>query len=349
MNARDTPRPSTRAAEAATMDYVARVVIAVAIVALAWIALELRDVLVIAFGSIVAAVGLRTLAAPLQQRTRLGERPALAVVVVTMLLVASLGTWWVGAPVAEQFDALGVALPQAFEGLMRWLRGHEMGLLLLRAWDGDTPDIAWGRIAGFAGSTLGALSALVLMTIAGIYLAADPRTYRDGALHLLPPARRRRTREALDLAADRLSRWLLIQGVSMLVVGVLIGVGLAALGLPLAVPLGVIAGLLEFIPFFGTMASSVLIVLLASSQGLTATVHAALLCLAVQQLEGNVLQPLLQRRAVAMPPALGLIAVMVFGALGGPLGAVFATPAMVVLMVFVRHLYVDGVIEDRAA
>lgn len=339
--------PSSRSAEPATLGYVARVLIAVAIVGLGWVLLQLRDVFMIGFASIVAAVALRTASGPLEHLTGLGPRVALAVVVLVLVVAAALGLWLIGAPLGEQFDALRVALPQALDAAMRWLRSHDLGLLLLDWWDGAKDNLAWGRIAGLAGSAVGALAAFVLVVVAGVYLAADPSTYRDGALRLLPPAHRLRAREALELAGYRLSRWLLAQGVAMLAVGVMTGVGLALLGLPLPVPLGVIAGLLEFIPFFGTFLAGGLIVLLAFAQGLGPALHAALLCIAVQQFEGYVLQPFVQRWAVALPPVLGLVSVVVFGVLVGPLGVVFATPLMVVVLVLVKHLYVDAVLEPH--
>ena len=136
------------------------------------------------------------------------------------------------------------------------------------------------------------------------------------------------------------------QGVAMLAVGVLTAAGLALIGMPLALPLGIIAGVLEFVPFFGTFGAGALIVLLAFTQGEAQAVYAALVCLGVQQFEGYVIQPFVQRWAIALPPALGLIAVIVFGATFGPLGVVFAVPLMVVMMLLVQRLYVEGALGD---
>jgi hypothetical protein len=127
---------------------------------------------------------------------------------------------------------------------------------------------------------------------------------------------------------------------------VLTASGLALIGMPLALPLGIIAGVLEFVPFFGTIGASALIVLLAFTQGEAQALYAALVCLAVQQFEGYVIQPFVQRWAIALPPALGLIAVVVFGVALGPLGVVFAVPLMVVIMLLVQRLYVEGALGD---
>jgi predicted PurR-regulated permease PerM len=129
---------------------------------------------------------------------------------------------------------------------------------------------------------------------------------------------------------------------------VTVAAGLSLLGMPLALGLGLIAGLLEFVPFIGPIVAGLLAVLVAFAQGPMQAVWVAVLFIALQQIEGGVLVPLIQRWTVSMPPLLGLGAVIVFSALFGPLGVLFGTPLMVVLLVWVRKLYVEDVLEARA-
>lgn len=131
----------------------------------------------------------------------------------------------------------------------------------------------------------------------------------------------------------------------MLFVGTSTAIGLALLGIPLALTLGLLAGALAFIPFFGPIASGVLAVLLAFMQGPDQALYVAVLCVLIQQVEGNVLMPLVQRWAVELPPVLGITAAVIFGLLFGLPGVVLASPLMVVAMVLVRKLYVEGVLE----
>jgi predicted PurR-regulated permease PerM len=107
--------------------------------------------------------------------------------------------------------------------------------------------------------------------------------------------------------------------------------------------------LLEFIPFFGPIASGVLAVLVGFSQGPQQALYVALLFLAIQQVEGNVLVPLVQRWAVKLPPVMSLVAVVAFGTLFGMMGIVVATPLIVVLLVLVRRLYVEETLEGQPA
>jgi predicted PurR-regulated permease PerM len=128
----------------------------------------------------------------------------------------------------------------------------------------------------------------------------------------------------------------------MVLVGAMTAIGLAAIGMPVALPLGLIAGILGFVPFFGAIVAGALTVLLAFTQGATQAAYALLVCVFVQHFEGYVIQPFVQRWAIALPPALGLISVLVFGLLFGGLGALLAVPLMVVLMILVQQLYLDG-------
>jgi predicted PurR-regulated permease PerM len=113
------------------------------------------------------------------------------------------------------------------------------------------------------------------------------------------------------------------------------------MGMPLAAALGLIAGLLEFVPFIGPIVSGGLAVLVAFGQGPTSALYVALLFVALQQVENHVLVPLVQRWAVELPPALALGGVVVAGTLFGPLGVVFGTPLVVVTMVLVQRLWLQ--------
>lgn len=151
----------------------------------------------------------------------------------------------------------------------------------------------------------------------------------------------------LGAARRALRGWLLGQVVSMSLVGVLTGIGLRLLGVPLVLSLSVLAGLPDFIPFIGPVIAAVPAVLMAATVGPSIALYTVLLYIVVQQIEGNVIQPLVQRWAVALPPALGLIAVVAFGTLFGVLGLVFAVPLAVALRALVQKLYVDR-IESQA-
>ena len=113
--------------------------------------------------------------------------------------------------------------------------------------------------------------------------------------------------------------------------------------------LGVIAGMLTFTPFFGALAAGVLAIVFASTQGPQQALYVAILAIAIQQIEGHVLTPLVQRWAAQLPPVLSIMSSVVFGLLFGLVGVLFAAPLMVVLMTLVEKLYVERFLEADTA
>lgn len=329
--------------------FIQKACIVAAMTALALLLWRLADVVMLVFGATVLAVALRALADRLHRHVRVPARLAVpaAVLLVAAVLVAAGAS--MGAPLAEQLARLREQLPAALEALRGWLASRPLGLRVLEAW-GElarhaTEDVAWSRLLGVAGLTLNALGSLVLMVLVAIFLAASPGPYRDGMVRLVPVPHRDRVRAALDACQDALRRWLLGQALSMLFVGLSTAVTLAVLGVPLAAAVGLLAGLMAFVPFFGAIAAGVLSVLLAFAEGPRTALYAAVAFLAIQQIEENVLMPFVQRWAVELPPVLGLVAALVFGLLFGLPGVLFATPLMVVAMVLVQRLYVEAVLE----
>ncbi|MGE5504863.1 MAG: AI-2E family transporter [Actinomycetota bacterium] len=321
-------------------------VIALAVVALAvW---QLSDLLLLMFGGILLSLALRAGAEVLARITPL--RPAWAVPVVLVLTLAALAGagWLAGARVGAQFAELSHKIPAAAAQLQHWAQEQPLGQALMQLFGGPNaapPIGVLARLGGVATSVLGGVAEVVLVLMVTIYLAVDPDTYRDGVVALVPPRLRLRARAVLADLAQTLRAWLVGQAIAMASIGVLTTVGLLVLGIPLALSLGVIAGLLEFIPFVGPVLSAVPAILVAFAQSPMDAVWTALLYLAIQQVEGHVAMPLIQARAVALPPALTVVATVGMGMLFGFTGMLFATPLVAAGMVLVRMVYVEGLLE----
>lgn len=327
--------------------FTSKVLIVAAVAAVLALMVLLQTVFVLVFGAVVLGTALNAAATPLMRRAGLPRRWAVLATVLLLAAVLGLGGWLIGDRLAGELQNLRERLPEALAALRAWLGERVLGRQALEMIgslrDGGIP---WSRLAGAAGLTLGAIGSAALMVVLAVYLALDPPLYENGTVRLFPPRYRSRVRDALRASGDGLSRWLLGQGVSMAFVGVSTAVGLALLGMPLALSLGAIAGVLAFVPFFGPIASGLLAVLIAFTESATQALYVALLVVAIQQVEGNVLMPFVQRWAVALPPLLGLISVMIFGLLFGLMGILFATPLMVVLMILVQRLYIEGLLES---
>ncbi len=329
--------------------YTYRVLIAVGIAALAVLAWQLADVLMLVFGGVVLASALRALADPLPRLTGLSPRVSLALVV--LLLVAGLvGAFWLtGEQLAVQLRQLTELLPGGADDVREWLERTPFGAWVVELSQRGL-EVAQGSLSGlarFASTTFGAVANGVLITFLALYLAADPGLYRRGLVTLVPHSGRSRVAAALDATGEVLKRWLMGQLVAMMTVGAITGIGLWLLDVPLAMSLALIAGVLEFIPFIGPILSAVPALLVAFTQDGWTPLYVLLLYFFIQQVEGNVLMPVIQKWAVSLPPALGLLGVVIFGLLFGVLGVLFATPLMVVVMVFVQKLYVDTALDPK--
>lgn len=316
---------------------------------LALVAWQLLDLIMLAFGAVIVATALMGLASMLERHARLPAKMSVVTALLLVVFMIAALALLVGDPLAEQFEVLRQRLPAAVEAVTNWLNSYRIGVAALQHIEEARSNEAssWAiRVAGAAGSTFGALGGAALMLVMGLYLAVAPRVYRDGLVRLMPVSLRERVGEALDACGNALSRWLLGQSISMLFVGATTAIGLWLLDVPLALSVGVLSGLLAFIPFFGAIAGGLLAVLLGFMQGPETALYVLILAMVIQQVEGNVLMPLVERWAVGLPPVLGIAATVMFGALFGLLGALLAAPAMIVLMVLVQRLYVKGVLEE---
>lgn len=321
--------------------YVAIVCAMVVLFAFSWM---LREVLLIAFGSLVFAVAIRTLAAPLHQRARFSETWAVAVVVI-LLVALGLGlSWLFGQQIAQQLQGLQERIPRAIEEVRAWLEARPAGRYAIEKLSTASEEGGGSAVAGvqkFLAIGAATIGHAIVMFFGGVFMAANPKLYFDGFLRLFPVSFRPKLRGALLETGASLRHWLLGQGVSMLCVGLLTGIGLWIAGAPLALVLGIIAGLLNFIPVLGPTLAFGPGVLVALTESPRTAVYAIVVYLLVQQLEGHAITPLAQRWAVKLPPAFGLLAVLSFALLFGFFGVLFGIPLAVAVMCLVRKLYVE--------
>jgi predicted PurR-regulated permease PerM len=321
--------------------FVERVLIALLLTGLALLLVVLVDVLLLLFGAALVAVILKAIADPLAGRLGLDRRLALLLAVLVVLGVLGGAGLLFGTSIAEQVATLREQLPAAVQSVQQQLAGSDIGRAILQSAGGaaNGGDLA-NQVFGYLPSLAGALTNLVLVFIAGVFLASEPRLYRHGLLELAPSDLQPPLARVTDASGEALRLWLLGQLLSMTLVGVATGVALALLGVPSPLALGLFAGLAQFIPFVGPIISAVPGVLVA----LTVSPDLALWTLAayvvVQQIESNFITPLVMQRMVDLPPALTLFAVLGLGAIFGPLGIVLGGPLAVVLFVAVKHLYV---------
>ena len=202
------------------------------------------------------------------------------------------------------------------------------------------------HLFGFASSTVAVLGGLLLILFVAIFVAIDAETYQDGLMHLFPHKARRRAREVLSATAGMLRRWLFTQFISMVLVGVLTAVVLMIMGIEAAVALGIIAGILEFVPIAGPIMASVPAIAMGFLDGPEKALYVALAYVAIQQIESNVLYPLLMKKGLELPPVLTIFTQGMLATVFGFIGLLVAVPMLAAAMVPIKMLYVRDVVGD---
>lgn len=322
--------------------------IAVGIVILLLLLWYAIDVVLLAFIGVLLAVLLRSPADWLSSRTGWSEGWSLALVIVVLATLLATAGFFFGRAVAQQSGQLSEQLPQVLEKARERISQHELGKRMVESTETSESDTQFlTRGLRLVGSTFAALGSLVVVVFLAVFLAASPRTYVGGLLMLVAKRRRQRMREVLEEIGHVLQRWLVGQVILMAAVAALTGIGLTLLGVPFALPLALIAGLLEFVPYVGPIVAAIPALIVALSEGPQLALWVGLLYLAVQSVESYILTPLIQHRAVDLPPALILLAQVLMGVTAGPLGVIVATPLAAAALVAVKRLYVEDVLGDK--
>ena len=310
------------------------------------------DALLLVFACILCAVLFYELSRMLARRTGMQRKWALAVVVLLLVSVIGLGGWAMAPQIAEQSTKLAEAVPKSLQQLQGMVNEHP---LLKRVMAGMPPPEQIVKQLGemvpnaglFFGGVVGALGNVVIILFVGIYFAASPHLYTNGLIKLVPQSKRPRARQVQQKIGETLGSWLLGKAMSMLIVGVVTSAGLSMLGVPLALILGIIAGLLDFVPYIGPILAGVPAVLIAFTISPDLALYTVLLFVGVQLVEGYVLQPLIESRAVDLPPALTIVMQLIFGTIFGFAGVALATPLAAAIKVLVQMLYVEDVLGDK--
>jgi predicted PurR-regulated permease PerM len=332
----------TKRADSEDARSVRRALIFIGLAALAVLLWQLRIVLVLLFGAAVMATVFRAIAEPLAKHLRLPNIVALLIAVLIILGVLVGAGWLMGSQIASQTDALAQTLPAAFDRVDQWLSG--LGLAHpLRTWVAQLHSSGGtlvSRFGGWLATGSSGFANFLIVLFGGIFLAAEPRFYRTGAIKLVPAQRRELIAEAMDECERALRLWLGGQLMAMLIVGAMTAAGLWLLGVQSWLVLGLLAGFFEFIPFAGPLLSAIPGILIALVQGPELALWTALMYVFVQHSEAYLIQPLIQQYAVDVPAVVLLFSLLAFAVLFGVIGILFAAPLTVVAYVLVKRLYV---------
>lgn len=325
--------------------WIAKVVFVAALVVGGLLVWHLSFVFVLAFAAIIVATILG-LAADLTERftpLRGGWAKAVSWLLIAILIGAFI--FLLGTQVAEQFRNLVTEMPDMVREAGKLIGVPDLQTVLRERLESfANQDGMFADLANVTTSLVSFVGLLVLVLFAGIFLAVDPESYRRGLLQLVPDSYYKRIETAIDTAARALRLWLAGTLVAMVVVGAVTTGALYAIGLPSALALGIIAGVLEFIPFIGPILSVLPAILVALPEGYTMVLWVGVIYLAIQQIEGNVLVPLIQQRTADLPPLLGILSIVAATLLFGLPGVLLAVPLALVTIVLIKQLYVRDIL-----
>ena len=306
---------------------------------------SVADVVLMVFAGMLIAIFLRGLGDGLASLTGLSESLSLTLVLFALVGAVTLGAILLGSETTSQLDQLGPSLRSAWEATLDLLYRYEWGRILFS--EGNVSailpakDSVLAGVTGVFSTTLGALAGFFIALSIGIYAAFAPQTYRGGLLWLFPAQARPRAREVLDELGRTMRWWLIGTFARMTFVGIAVTIGLWLLDVRLALALGLMAFILDFVPYLGPILAAAPALMVGLSVSPTDALYVLLMFVGVQAAENYIVSPLIDQYAVNLPPALTISSQVLLGALLGPLGVVFATPLTAIAVVLVQTLYVE--------
>jgi predicted PurR-regulated permease PerM len=200
----------------------------------------------------------------------------------------------------------------------------------------------------FLSSTIEIVTGILIILFLSIYIAVDPGLYHRGLMHLFPHGRRERAGEVLSAIATVLRKWLVTQLIAMVTLGVVTTIVLLILHVKAAFALGLLSGLLEFIPTAGPIISALPAIAMGFLDSPEKALWVAIAFIGVHFLEGHLLIPLLMKGGIDVPPALTIFSEALMAILFGFLGLMCAVPILAASTVAIKMLYVEGVVGDAA-
>lgn len=307
------------------------------------------------FAAILFAILLHIPADLINSKTPLSARLSFLVSSLLTLLILTLIGWLILPELFNQLSQVFSQLPNFISQTRQNLQQYPIiqnfidQSLNIR---GGLPNVSsveniLGRVSGVFAGALGSIANFLIFIVLALYFAFEPGTYVGGIVRLFPQDLRPRVEENFELVGTALKWWLIGRLFAMLVLGVLVGIGLFVFGIPMALGLAVITGLLSFIPVIGGLIAFIPSAIIALSQGPVSFLYVLAIYAAAQAVENYLLTPLVQRRTVFMAPALALIIQLLMGVLAGPLGVALAYPLAVVGQVLVKKLYIEETLGEE--
>lgn len=295
----------------------------------------------LAFAGLLLGILLDTIRGWIRSRTPLGRGAAYFVTLgLIFVFFVGLGVWIVPRMVTQLSEVVK-DVPQALAHLENSLAKKDWGQDLLNTINRAAQHTnVSAKVTNGAAAVMHAVVDIIVVVVIGFFGALTPRSYREGVFILFPDGMRPKAREVVSQLVERLRWWLFGQMVPMVVLGVASAIALYALGVHLAFSLGLLTGFMVFVPYAGTILAGIPCVLLGLQKSPMTAVWVLCLYTLFHLCEGYLLTPMVQRRAVSLPPVVTVLAQFFLWSFAGILGVAIAAPLAAAAMVLTNELYV---------
>lgn len=315
---------------------------------------EIRQVLLLLFAAVVFATALNSL---VRYLCRMGMKRggAVALSIGTFFLLAIFFVGLIVPPFIAQFQQLVELVPRGFERIQQWTENLQT---LVPGYSQYMPKIddlmqqaqplatrLVGNFFSWFSNALAVLLNVLLVVILTIMLLINPQPYRRGFTLLFPSFYRRRVDQILSLCEVSLVNWVIGILINMVVIGVVSGVALWLLGVPLVLANALLAGLLEAIPNVGPVLSVVPPMAIALLDAPWKAVAVLILYFVIQQLEQYLLVPFVMSKQVSLLPAVTLLSQVIFAIFFGFLGLFLAIPLVIVGQIWLKEVLVHDILD----
>ncbi|TSD67158.1 AI-2E family transporter [Inquilinus sp. KBS0705] len=324
----------------------------VAIVALLVVAILIARVafnvlLMVLAGSLIA-VYFHGLGDIIERRTKWSRRLCMVISVAGSFVILGMLLWFMGTKIQSQVAVLSESLPNTINTAKAKLAETPIGQKVLDYFAGDNTETMMVTAQKFFSTSFGVLGNIYLILFLGIFFTASPSLYKDGIVKLFPNRNKPLAKQVIDRTSLSLKGWLKGMMLSMVLITFMISTGLSIIGIPVALVLGLLTGLLKLIPNFGSLVAMIPGVLLALTIGPNTAIITALLYMLSQTIVSNIVTPLIQKKMIDIPPALTIISQVIMGTVSGVLGIILAVPLLAIIIILVDELYVKKINPDSA-
>jgi predicted PurR-regulated permease PerM len=300
------------------------------------------EIILLAFAGALLGIVLHACADWVERHTpkKIGPKLSYTATILGIFILGCLIGYWLVPRSIFEAGQIARIVPQSLAQVTAYLNQKDWGRYVVRlAHRLVSGSDAESRISAVTHNIAKAVEDAVVILVVGFYGALNARGYTKGLLRLIPEKRRQKTADVSREVISTLRRWLIGQLIPMVVLGVATMTGLWALGVPLAFTLGLLTGVMIFIPYIGSWIAFVPTVLVSLTKGPNTAIYVTVLYLAVHGAEGYVLTPLVQKRAVLLPPVVTILAQLFMWKVSGLLGVAVATPIAAASLVLIKMLY----------